>query len=57
VFGATRAVEGLLFGVRPTDPIAIGGALLTLVGVAACASWLSARRAAGVDPVQALRAE
>ena len=57
VLGATWAVEGLLFGVRPTDPIAIGGALLTLVGVAACASWLPARRAAGVDPVQALRAE
>ena len=57
VFGATPAVEGLLFGVRPTDPLAVGGALLALVGVAVCASWLTARRAARADPVNALRAE
>ena len=53
---AGRGLRGLLYGVEPTDPamMALAAALLTLVAVAA--SWVPARRAAGVDPVTALRA-
>ncbi len=47
----------LLFGVRATDPITYGSVAVALVAVAAAASWLPARRAAGVDPSRALRAE
>jgi predicted permease len=54
---ASRALTSLLFEVRPTDPIALGGACVVLVGVGAIAAFLPARRATSVDPVQALRAE
>ncbi len=53
----TRFMDALLFGVEPTDPatfIAVSAFLLT---VALLASWLPARRAARVDPAEALRAE
>ena len=53
----TRAMETLLFGVKPGDPITYAVAAATLVGVAMLASYLPARRAATVDPVIALRAE
>ncbi|HEX9886578.1 MAG TPA: ABC transporter permease [Longimicrobiales bacterium] len=53
----TRVLEGLLVGVEPTDPAAYGLAALTLATVAALASWLPARRASRIDPVEALRAE
>jgi predicted permease len=53
----TRFMATLLFGVSPTDPAALGGAAALLLAVALAASWLPARRAAGVDPAQALRAE
>ncbi len=56
-FLATRAMRGLLFGVEPTDPIAFIGAAVVLALVAGIASWIPARRAALVDPVEALRAE
>jgi putative ABC transport system permease protein len=51
----TGVIEGLLFGVSPTDPRAhlIVVAVLALVGFAAC--WIPARRAARVDPIIALR--
>jgi putative ABC transport system permease protein len=53
----TRLLRGLLYGVDPTHPAAYVAAALLLAGVAACASWIPARRAARVDPVVALRAE
>ena len=53
----TRILGTLLFGVSPFDPIAFGIAALLLLGVAALASYLPARRAARIDPQSAIRAE
>jgi predicted permease len=50
-------MESLLFGVSATDPVTYGLVAAALVAVATLASWLPARRAAGVDPSTALRAE
>ena len=54
---AGRVVERLLFGVRPTDPIAFAIAALSLIAAALCGSYLPARRAMKLDPVTALRNE
>jgi len=53
----TRYITGVLFGVAPTDPFTLGGAVAILMGTAAMASWMPARRAGRVDPVVSLRAE
>jgi ABC-type antimicrobial peptide transport system permease subunit len=53
----TRYVSTLLFGVAPTDPGAITLATALMIGVAALAGYLPARRAAKVDPMIALRQE
>jgi predicted permease len=53
--GITRVVRSLLFGVTPTDPLSFGMITVFLIGVAALASWLPARRATSVDPIIALR--
>ena len=54
---AARLVRGLLYGVSPLDPVAFSVVPLTLVAVAALAVYLPARRAAGVDPIRALKTE
>jgi putative ABC transport system permease protein len=53
----TRLLRGMLFGVTPLDPAAYVGAGALLLGAAALACYLPARRAARLDPVRALRAE
>ena len=55
--GLTRAMATLLHDVSPTDPITFVAVTVVLVGVALLGSWLPARRAAGVDPVVALRSD
>ena len=56
-WAASRSVGSMLFGLRPTDPVALGGAMLLLMCAALLASYLPARRAARVDPLTALRQE
>lgn len=53
----TRLVSGFLFGVSPLDPAAFGGMTLLVAGVTLLASYLPARRATRVSPLEALRYE
>jgi putative ABC transport system permease protein len=53
----TRVLSALLFGVSPVDALTMIGAAGVLACVAAIASWVPARRAAALDPAQALRAD
>jgi putative ABC transport system permease protein len=52
-----RLVDGLLFEVAPTDPVALAAAIALMLAVAALACAAPARRAARVDPAAALRGE
>jgi predicted permease len=54
---AARIEAAVLFGVRPLDALSITGALCILAIAVAAAAWLPARRAASIDPMQALRSE
>ena len=53
----SRFIESLLFGVGSRDPLTFVGMPLFLAVVAFLASVLPARRAARIDPVEALRAD
>jgi ABC-type antimicrobial peptide transport system permease subunit len=56
-FALSRLLVAVLYGVRPADPLTFAGMALVLVLTAALASWLPARRAAALDPVETLRAD
>jgi putative ABC transport system permease protein len=56
-FGVTRFIASMLFGIEPSDPLALAFAALALCGVGVAAAYIPARRAAAVDPMTALRYE
>jgi predicted permease len=56
-FLLTRVLSSVLYGVKATDLLTFGGVSLLLASVALFASYIPARRAASIEPMQALRAE
>jgi putative ABC transport system permease protein len=50
-------LRSLLYGISPTDPVAFLSVVIVLLGTAACACYLPARRASRLDPMMALRNE
>jgi putative ABC transport system permease protein len=56
-FELTRILKSMLVGVTPTDPVTFAAMAVLFLLVAALASWAPARRAAGLDPIEALREE
>jgi putative ABC transport system permease protein len=55
--GAAHLEQSMLFGVHPLDTFSLAAALAILLAAVALAAWVPARRAASVEPMQALRAE
>ena len=55
--GSTKLLSSLLFGVKPVDAVTFAAAAGALVVAALAASYIPARRAAAVDPVETLRGE
>jgi predicted permease len=53
----TRLVKTMLYGIQPYDPVTMADGVLLLLAVALAASWIPARRAASVQPMEALRHE
>ncbi len=56
-FALTRAIGSILYGVSATDPAIFAGVSFLLTGVAALAGYFPGRRAARIDPIEALRTE
>ena len=53
----TRSIASLLYGVAAADAATMASGAILLAGIALIACWLPARKASGVDPIMALRAE
>jgi predicted permease len=53
----TRLMSSLLFGIESTDVVTYAAAIVIILGAAALASYLPARRASAIDPVETLKAE
>jgi ABC-type antimicrobial peptide transport system permease subunit len=54
---STRLLGALLYDVRAADPLAFAAMSLLMLGIGALASWVPARRASGVNPIESLRSE
>jgi putative ABC transport system permease protein len=53
----TRAMTSMLVGIKPTDPLTFSAMVMFFLLIAALATWVPARRAAALDPLNALREE
>jgi predicted permease len=56
-FGMLKMAQSFLYGTKPNDPVALGGAVAILLGAAILAGYAPARRASRIDPMVALRHE
>ena len=56
-FATTRLLSSLLYGVSPVDPVSFVGITFLVVAIAVAASYIPARRAVQIDPMEALRAD
>jgi predicted permease len=56
-FSVARFIASMLFGIKPSDPLALGFSVLALCAVSLAAAYIPAQRAAAVDPMVALRDE
>jgi len=52
-----RGIRSVFYGIEPHDPLTVIAAAVLMVAVAALAAWIPARRAARIDPMEALRYE
>jgi predicted permease len=57
VFVLVKIVRNYLFGIEPYDPTTLAGTVILLILIAIAAAWIPARRAAKIDPMEALRYE
>ena len=51
----TQLIRSVFYGIKPYDPMTVVGSIFLLLSIAALAAWIPARRAAKVDPMEALR--
>ena len=54
---STRLLGALLYGVKPVDPIVFAGMALMMIAIGAVASYMPARRASNVNPIDSLRSD
>jgi predicted permease len=52
-----RVIRIIFYGIKPYDPLTMIGTVMIIIAVAAMAAWVPARRAAKIDPMEALRYE
>jgi ABC-type antimicrobial peptide transport system permease subunit len=56
-FGLGRVMVGLVYGVKPSDPFALSGAIVLLMAAAGLGAYIPAHRATRIDPVESIRYE